>query len=326
MPPKLRLLQHESFDGFKDLLDHITTFKMTLSLQQLLDGILCHSFPTPLKGAARVWFSKQATSSIDNFEQLGNSFISHFIGGQHPKRPTDHLLTIRQGEKVQLTTFCSPSAHLRLYMKRFTREVLEVDQVDDKVQLTTFKAELKSREFVVALAKSPSQTMAEMLLKAQKYMNAEDALAAIGEEDKPKEKEGKREDRRGRKRERGDRQSSDGSKQRDDKTSWTVKFTPLVMPIDKILMQIKDDNYLKCLKPLHSSPNVCNKRKYCLFHKDHGYYIEDCRDLKEQIEELIQKGKLYKFVKKRESSKPRNDNKEKHETVPKDEDNAFNHP
>ena len=47
--------------------------------------------------------------------------------------------------------------------------------------------------------------MAEMLLKAQKYMNAEDALAAIGEEDKPKEKEGKREDRRGRKRERGDR-------------------------------------------------------------------------------------------------------------------------
>ena len=47
--------------------------------------------------------------------------------------------------------------------------------------------------------------MAEMLLKAQKYMNAEDALAAIGEEDKPKEKEGQREDRRGRKRERGDR-------------------------------------------------------------------------------------------------------------------------
>jgi len=31
-------------------------------------------------------------------------------------------------------------------------------------------------------------------------------------------------------------------------------------------------------------------------------------------------------VKNGESSKPRNDNKEKHETIPRDEDNAFNHP
>ena len=80
-------------------------------------------------------------------------------------------------------------------MKRFTRETLEVDEADDKVQLTTFKAGLKSKNFMVALAKSPHWTMAEMLLKAQKYMNAEDALAAIRDEEKPKEREGKGEDR-----------------------------------------------------------------------------------------------------------------------------------
>ena len=33
---------------------------------------------------------------------------------------------------------------------------------------------------MVALAKSPLGLMAEMLLKAQKYMNAKDALATIG--------------------------------------------------------------------------------------------------------------------------------------------------
>ena len=67
---------------------------------------------------------------MDNFEQLSNAFLRHFIGGQRPKRPADHLLTIRQGEKETL----------RLYVKRFTRETLEVDEADDKVQLTTFKA------------------------------------------------------------------------------------------------------------------------------------------------------------------------------------------
>ena len=73
MPPKIHLPQLELFDGLKDPLDHITTFKMTLSLQQPPYGILCRSFPTTLKGAVRVLFSKLATSSIDNFEQLGNS-------------------------------------------------------------------------------------------------------------------------------------------------------------------------------------------------------------------------------------------------------------
>lgn len=124
-----------------------------------------------------MWFSKLETSSIDCFEQLGSSFECHFVGGQRQKRPTDHLLTVRQGDREPL----------RSYVKLFTRDVLEVDEADDKVQ---------SRVFVVALVKSPPQKMAEMLLKAWNYMNVEDTLAAIGEENKPKEKESTREDRR----------------------------------------------------------------------------------------------------------------------------------
>ncbi|XP_030930321.1 uncharacterized protein LOC115956011 [Quercus lobata] len=97
------------------------------------------------------------------------AFLRHFIGGQRPKRLTDQLLTIRQGEKETL----------RSYVKRFTQETLEVDEADDKVQLTTFKAGLRSRDLVASLTKNPPKTMAKMLLKALKYMNAEDALAAI---------------------------------------------------------------------------------------------------------------------------------------------------
>ena len=53
------------------------------------------------------------------------------------------------------------------------------------------------------------------------------------------------------------------------------------MPINKILEQIKDEYYLKWPRPLHRSPNMYDKKKYCRFHKDHGHYTEDCRDLKE---------------------------------------------
>ena len=120
-------------------------------------------------------------------EILSSAFLCHFVGGQRPKRPVDHLLTIRQGEKKTL----------RSYVKRYTRETLEVDEADDKVQFTTFKAGLKSREFVVSLAKNPPKTMAEMLLNAQKYMNTEDALVAIKEVERPRDKGRKEDDCRG---------------------------------------------------------------------------------------------------------------------------------
>ena len=226
VPSKFRLPQLEPFEGLKDPQDHLNTFKTTLGLQQPPDEILCRSFPTTLKGAAREWFTKLPTSSIDNFEQLSNAFLRHFIGGQRPKRPTDHLLTIRQGERETL----------RSYVKRFTRETLEVDEADNKVQLTTFKAGLRSRDLVASLAKNPSKTMAEMLIKAQKYMNAEDAVAAIRDVEKPGDK-GRKDDKcRGQKRDRPDRRLTDVNRRKDDKGTRTVKFTPLVMPIDKILI------------------------------------------------------------------------------------------
>ena len=74
--------------------------------------------------------------------------------------------------------------------------------------------------------------------------------------------------------------------------------------------------------PLHSSPNVRDKKKYCRFHKDHDHYTEDCKDLKEQIEELIQKGKLQRFMKRGEPSRSIDDNKDKREALPRDEDHT----
>ena len=95
MSSKFRLPQLKQFDELKDPQDHLNSFKMTLGLQQPPDEILCHSFPTTLKGVAREWFTKLPTSLVDNFEQLSNAFLRHFIRGQCPKRPTDYLLTIR---------------------------------------------------------------------------------------------------------------------------------------------------------------------------------------------------------------------------------------
>ncbi|XP_050259759.1 uncharacterized protein LOC126704799 [Quercus robur] len=150
--------------------------------------------------------------------------------------------------------------------------------------------------------------MTEMLLKAQKYMNAEDALAAIRDVEKPGEKGRKDDKRRGQKRERPDHRNNDRNRRKEDKGPRT------------------DEHFLKWLRPLHSSPNVRDKNKYCRFHQDHSHNTEDCRDLKEQIEELIRKGKLQKYVKKGEYSKFKDGNKSQHESSSRNGDCPFQPP
>ena len=139
-------------------------------------------------------------------------------------------------------------------MKHFTRKTLEVDEADNKVQLTTFKAGLRSRDLVASLAKNPPRTMAEMLLKAQKYMNAEDAMAAIRDDEKSGDKGRKKDERRGQKRERPDWRTTEVNRQKDDKSTRMVKFTPLVMPVDKILMQIRTSTTLSGQAPFIRHP------------------------------------------------------------------------
>ena len=81
LPSKFKMPALDSYDGTRDLCDHIATFKTTMHLQGVLDKIICKTFPTTLKGLAQVWFSKIPPNTISSFEELSNLFINNFIGG-----------------------------------------------------------------------------------------------------------------------------------------------------------------------------------------------------------------------------------------------------
>ena len=68
LPPKFRLPQLESYDGSKDPLDHIESFKTLMLLQITPDEVMCKAFPTTMKEAARVWFNKILPRTIADFE------------------------------------------------------------------------------------------------------------------------------------------------------------------------------------------------------------------------------------------------------------------
>ena len=96
LSPKFRLPQLEVYDGTKNPVDHIGAFKTLMSLQQTPNEVICRTFQATLRGVAQVWFSKLRVVSIANFDQLNDSFVGHFIGGQCHKRPTSYKLTMKQ--------------------------------------------------------------------------------------------------------------------------------------------------------------------------------------------------------------------------------------
>ena len=69
-------------------------------------------------------------------------------------------------------------------------------------------------------------------------------------------------------------------------------------------MQIKDEGALTFHGKLKGDLNKRSRDKYCHFHRDHGYDIADCYDLKQQIEALIRQGKLQRFVNKERADPP----------------------
>ena len=132
--------------------------------------------------------------------------------------------------------------------------------------------------------------MSDVLYRATKYMNAEDALLAREEKPKKRERQEEAWQDRGRKMART-RDKREDRRSRPPTRRFT-NFTPLNSPIDQVLMQIKDEGALTFPSKLKGDPSKRPRDRYYRFHRDHDHDISDCYDLKQQIETLIRQGKL----------------------------------
>ena len=165
-PPKFYMPQVENYDGNKDPLDHLESFKILMHLQGVPDKIMCRAFPTMLKGPTRIWFSRLTPNSISTFKELNAQFAMHFIEGHRYKKSTACLISIKQREDETL----------RSYIARFNKEALSINEANDKILVATFTNGMRKGKFLFSPYKNNPKTMSDVLYKASKYMNAEDTL------------------------------------------------------------------------------------------------------------------------------------------------------
>ena len=139
-----------------------------MELHGYQDPIRCRAFAITLKGPALAWFNRLPPSSISSFTELSIAFVSHFIGARTYRKPSYHLLTVKQ----------SSQESLRSYVHRLNAESLKVDIPNEKFAITAFIAVLgvQSKDLMFFISKNPQASMAEVLAKTEKYINDEEAL------------------------------------------------------------------------------------------------------------------------------------------------------
>ena len=163
IPAKFRMPQIEVFDGTKDPVDHLNTYKNQMELHGYQDPVRCRAFAITLKGPALAWFNRLPPSSISSFRELSIAFVSHFIGARTYRKPSYHLLSIKQNTQESL----------RSYVQRFNAESLKVDVLEEKFAITAFITGLgvQSKDLMFSISKNPQASMVEVLAKAEKYIN-----------------------------------------------------------------------------------------------------------------------------------------------------------
>ena len=167
-----------------------------------------------------------------------------------------------------------------------------------------------------SISKNPQASMAEVLAKAEKYINGEEALISKkGSSSTHKEKSGT-DKRRGRSpkrqsdRERSPKKDGERSPKRRGNLRDRLgppqlerrqrysprRFTPLTASVSQVLREVRNEQFLRWPTQMKSDPATRDNSRYCEFHRDYGHRTDDCIQLKKEIEYLIRRGYLRCFI------------------------------
>ena len=105
IPTKFKMPQIEAFDGTKDPVDHLNTYKNQMELHRYQDPVRCRAFAITLKGSAFAWFNRLPPSSVSSFRELSIACVSHFIGARTYRKPSYNLMSVKQSPQENLRSY-----------------------------------------------------------------------------------------------------------------------------------------------------------------------------------------------------------------------------
>ena len=66
--------------------------------------------------------------------------------------------------------------------------------------------------------------------------------------------------------------------------------------VQQVLEKIKNESFFKWPNKMAGDPMRCNQNLYCHYHQDHRHTTEDCRNLWDHLDQLVQERKLKQLL------------------------------
>ncbi|XP_050224955.1 uncharacterized protein LOC126674533 [Mercurialis annua] len=278
-----------TFNGEGDPRGHTSRFTTTMGLLSVSDAILCRVFPTTLTRTAQRWYNKLKPGSIKSFASLSTDFLNRYLTNVPAKTTISVLRSCIQEERETLIN----------YIERFNKQAMKIDNLNVDMATEALREGARFCKLVDKMLVNKPTTFSNLKGIAQKYFKLDEGRKAIrgkeakGKEskEKPKEKSKSRsEDKRG-KPEESRRFAPQGRYDpRDDERN----FTPPNTNRTNVLMWIKE-SVKNVVWPSKMKAEIRDTRKYFKFHEDYGHETDGCRDLKVEIERMIDADELRKF-------------------------------
>ncbi|XP_012844975.1 PREDICTED: uncharacterized protein LOC105965010 [Erythranthe guttata] len=228
---------------------------------------------------------------------------------------------------------------LREYVKRFSAEKLEIPVTPPEILVSAFIQGLQDGDFFRSLAKRNASTFAELLERAEKYINLEECRKMKdGERTRDMGSGDKRIARaphRGNEQFRNNVRSLMEIQEEQPETRYSPsarrsnqflasggprfkigdprfdRYAELALPKSVILERIGKHPKLRWPRG-HSEPprGTAVASGYCHFHNDYGHDTNECFTLRDELERLVRLGALSEYVME-ESSKGRGDSEKR---------------
>ncbi|XP_073031146.1 uncharacterized protein [Primulina eburnea] len=250
LPGNFKSAKVKDYDGNADPEEHLARFENTAMLHCYTDRIKCKVFLTTLVDSAQRWFEGLASQSINSFQDFQRVFLHHFSSSKKYKKTAFSLFEVKQ----------SPEESLRAYIKRFNRVALDVPSCATETKTTAFTQGLREGEFFKSLTKKVPGDFEDLLSRAEKYINMEEA---------------QKQKREAVRKERGDRVSK--PEERGQKRGNPGHFShhvPLKIAREREVQECSRD-----LAPDHQLARP-EKTGFCALHKLGYHNTEDCKVLK----------------------------------------------
>ncbi|GKA82725.1 reverse transcriptase domain-containing protein [Tanacetum coccineum] len=262
----------KTYDGTRDLEDHIKIFQTSTKIDRWAMPTWCHMFNSTLIGSTRVWFDKLPPESIDSYEMLRKAFLGNFSQQKkYIKGPVEiHHIKQREGDST------------KAFMERFKTESMHVNGAPACMRISGFMHDITNPDLIKRLNDNIPKLLDEMMSITTAFLRGEVVVANQSRKKAPQT----------RKHHKGSHKPSFDKrldfKNRHKSNKRRDRFTPLTKTPKEILAM--ETVKFKAPSPMTGLAENRNKNKFCEFHGDKGHNTDASIHLRKQIEEAVKSG------------------------------------